>query len=101
MTAFTNRSSEDASLREGEADDNDNNAAGLTTSRRSRQVADDETHVRFRSPLISAEGRFSVTDSAKEVEEPLLSAAQVSGLSFTTKASPSISSEHDDLGYSE
>ena len=43
-TAFTNRSSANANLREGEADDNDNNAAGFTMGRRSREDADDETH---------------------------------------------------------
>ena len=97
MTAFTNRSSENASLREGEALDNDNNAAGLTTGRRSKQVADDETHVRFRSPLISAEGSFSFASSDKEADESLLLGAEASGLSLTARVSP-ISSEYGDLG---
>jgi len=91
------RSSENASLREGEASDNNNNAVGLTTGRRSRQTADDETHVRFRSPLISAEGSFSFSGSDKEVQNAVLLAAEASGLSFMTRVSP-ISSEHGDLG---
>ena len=97
MTAFTNRSSANASLREGEADDNDNDTSGLTTGRRSREDADDETHVRFRSPLISAQGSFTFAGSDKEAEEPLLSAVEASGLSFTARVSP-ISSEHGELG---
>jgi hypothetical protein len=98
MTVFSNRSSVNASLREGEAHDDDgNNSAGLTTGRNPRDDADDETHVRFRSPLISAQGSFSFAGSDKEVEEPLLSAAEASGSSFTARVSP-ISSEHGDLG---
>jgi len=97
ISTSTNHSSENASLREGEADDNSNNAVGLTTGRRSRQAADDETHVRFRSPLISAEGSFSFSGSDKDAENSLLLAAEASGLSFMTRVSP-ISPEHGDLG---
>ena len=106
MTAFTNRSSANPSLREGEADnDNDNNITGSSLTvgrrpgedRRPGEEADDETHVRFRSPLISAQGSFSFAGSDKEAEEPLLSAAEASGSSFTARVSP-ISSEHGDLG---
>ena len=43
------------------------------------------------------EGSFSVAGSAKEVEEPSLSAAQASGLSFTARASPIIDIFGSDL----
>ena len=96
MTAFINRSSTNTSLPEGEADnDSDNNVTGsaLTMGRRPREEADDETHVHFRSPLISVQGSFSFVGNDKEVEKPLLSAAEVSGPSFTARVSP-MSSEN-------
>ena len=43
------------------------------------------------------EGSFSVAGSAKEVEEPSLSAAQASGLSFMARASPIIDIFGSDL----
>jgi len=79
-TVLTNRSSENASLREGE--DDDNNAA---TRERPRGEADDETHVFFRSPLISAQGSFSLTGNNQETEENLVSGAEAPGSSFTAR----------------
>ena len=91
MTVFLNRSSANASLRESEAnDDNNNNAAGLTNG---WKTENDETRVRFRSPLVSVQGSFSFEGSDKEVEKPLSSAAEASGSSFTARISP-ISSEY-------
>jgi len=95
--AFTNRSSANPSLREGDADDaeggDNNNVAGS----RPKNDAEDEAHVRFRSPLFSAQGSFSFGGSDHEVEEPLLSAAEASSSSFTARVSPA-SSEHGDSG---
>ena len=96
-TVLTNRSHANTSLREGEDDDNDNNAA---TGERPRGEADDETHVLFRSPLISAQGSFSFGGSNKEAEKILLSGAEASGSSFTTRVSP-IPLEHGDSGETE
>jgi len=97
--AFTNRSSANPSLREGDADDaedGDNNNDNIAGSR-PRNDSEDEAHVHFRSPLISAERSFSFAGSDQEIEEPLLSAAEASSSSFTARVSP-VSSEHGDSG---
>jgi hypothetical protein len=106
MTALTNRSNANASLREGEDDDDDDDedddedTAGLTTGGRPRGEVDDETHVLFRSPLISAQGSFSFAGSNQEAEENLLSGAEASGPPFTARVIP-IPLEHGDSGETE
>ena len=90
VTPATTRSSAGSSIR---AEEGDMHPSSLTIGKRPQDDADDENenHVRFRSPLISAQGSFSFAGSDKEnkeVEEPLLPAAEASGSSSTVRVSP-------------
>jgi hypothetical protein len=104
-TPATNRSSAGSSIR---AEEGDVNPSTLSTDERPRDDAEeedeeedeeDENHVRFRSPLVSAQGSFNVLASDKEVEEPLLppAAAEASGSSSTVRVSP-VPSDRGDSG---
>jgi len=101
-TPATNRSSAGSSIR---AEEGDVNPSTLSTGKRPGDDADDEededeNHVRFRSPLVSAQGTFSFSGSDKEVGEQLLppsAAAEASGSSSTVRVSP-VPSDHGDSG---
>ncbi|KIM38312.1 hypothetical protein M413DRAFT_30162 [Hebeloma cylindrosporum] len=84
------------SRREGETEDGDKiNTAGLIMAGRGpRDDAEDETHVRFRSPVFSAhspQGSFNFSGNDGDAEDLLFSAG--SGSALTPRISP-VTSEH-------